>query len=224
MPGGFAVLDDRYPGSYDDNKLILWDAGDPATVLRTAEEVLAGFEHRLVHVDDDELGAALTPAFTAAGYRPAVNLVMAFHGDPPGGEPAAEHLDLETLVPVLRRHWRESLPDAPEPTIEQLARRVETRLRGADLVGFRGVRAADGELAARADLYVHDGVAQIEDVYTALRHRGRGHARTLLRSLLAEAAGGEPVFLVADADDWPKDFYARLGFAGIGRTHTFLRT
>jgi ribosomal protein S18 acetylase RimI-like enzyme len=224
VPGGFAVLDDRYPGSYDDNKLILWDAGDPATVLRTAEEVLAGFEHRLVHVADDELGAALTPAFTAAGYQPAVDLVMAFRGDPPAAEPAAEHLDLETLLPVLRRDWRESLPDAPAETIEQLARRVETRLRGADLVGFRGVRAPGGELAARADLYVHDGVAQIEDVYTAPRHRGRGHARTLLRSLLAEAAGGEPVFLVADADDWPREFYARLGFAELGRTHTFLRT
>jgi ribosomal protein S18 acetylase RimI-like enzyme len=224
VPGGFAVLDERYPGSYDDNKLILWDAGDPATVLRTADEVLAGVEHRLVHVDDDELGAALTPAFTAAGYQPAVDLVMAFRGDPPAGGPAAEHLDLETLLPVLRRDWRESLPDAPEETIEQLARRVETRLRGADLVGFRGVRAPGGELAARADLYVHDGVAQIEDVYTAPHHRGRGHARALLRSLLAEAAGGELVFLVADADDWPREFYARLGFAELGRTHTFLRT
>ncbi|GGP06333.1 GNAT family N-acetyltransferase [Nonomuraea glycinis] len=224
VPGGFAVLDERYPGSYDDNKLILWGAGDPATVLRTADEVLAGCAHRLVEVDDDALGAALTPAFTAAGYQPAVNLVMAFRGDPPAGVPAAEHLDLETLLPVLRGHWRESLPDAPESTIEQLARRVETRLRGADLVGFRGVRATGGELAARADLYVHDGVAQIEDVYTGLRHRGRGHARALLRSLLAEAAGRELIFLVADADDWPREFYARLGFAELGRTHTFLRT
>jgi predicted GNAT family acetyltransferase len=58
-----------------------------------------------------------------------------------------------------------------------------------DLVGFRGVRAPDGEIAARADLYVHDGVAQIESVFTAEEHRGKGYARALMTSLLAEAAG-----------------------------------
>jgi predicted GNAT family acetyltransferase len=94
---------------------------------------------------------------------------------------------------------------------------------GADRVLFRGVRAPGGELAARADLYLHGGVAQIEDVWTAEEHRGRGHARALLSALLAEAAGAELIFLVADAADWPKDFYARLGFAEVGRTHSFQR-
>ncbi|WP_336206511.1 GNAT family N-acetyltransferase [Nonomuraea sp. LPB2021202275-12-8] len=223
VPGGFAVLDDRYPYSYDDNKLIVWDAADPAAVLEAADEVLAERGHRLVNVDSDELGVAFAPAFAAAGYQHAENVVMAFRGDPPAGPPEAEHLDLPALLPVLRRDWRADLPEAGEQTIEQLAARVETRLRGADLVGFRGVRAPDGELAARADLYVHDGVAQIEDVYTTTRHRGRGHARTLMRSLLAEAAGSEPIFLVADAADWPREFYGRLGFAEVGRTHSFLR-
>ena len=33
----------------------------------------------------------------------------------------------------------------------------------------------------------------------------------------AVAAGHELVFLVADADDWPRDLYAKLGFREIGR-------
>jgi predicted N-acetyltransferase YhbS len=33
----------------------------------------------------------------------------------------------------------------------------------------------------------------------------------------AREAGADFVFLVADADDWPKEWYARLGFEPIGR-------
>ncbi|MDF2705219.1 MAG: family N-acetyltransferase [Nonomuraea muscovyensis] len=238
--GGFAVLNDRYPGSYDDNRLIIRPPGTaPATggetspgageapaageVLRMADEVLAGRAHRYVCVDDDALGAAYAPAFAAAGYAHDTNLIMVFRGRPPQDPPPAEHLTLEELLPVLRHDWRELLPDAGKAVVEGLALRVGERLRGADVVQFRGVRDADGRIAARADLYVHDGVAQIESVHTGTRHRGRGHARTLMTALLAEAAGNEPVFLVADDADWPKDFYRRLGFEPLARTHSFLR-
>lgn len=223
VPGGFGVLDDRFPASYDDNKLIVWHGEDPRAVLAAAEEVLAGYGHRLVCVDDDRLGRAFAPAFAAAGYQHEENVLMVFRGEPPR-VPQAEELPLGTLLPVLRETWRESLPEASDEVIEQLAGRTGTRLRGAGRVVFRGVRAADGEVAARADLYVHDGVAQIEDVVTAERHRGQGYGRALMRALVAEAAAqAELVFLVADAHDWPKDFYARLGFAEVGRTHAFVR-
>ncbi|MGI5291099.1 GNAT family N-acetyltransferase [Nonomuraea polychroma] len=226
--GGFAVLDDRYPGSYDDNKLIV-GAGDgpapaPGALLQAADETLADRAHRLVTVDDDRLGTAFADAFAAAGYHHETNVVMAFRGEIPADPPPAEQLGLEDLLPVLRRDWRRSLPQASEQVIDQLARRVETRLRGADVVAFRGVRAHDGEIAARADLYVHGGVAQIEDVFTGEEHRGRGYARTLMNALLAEAAGAELIFLVADDFSWPKDFYARLGFEELGRFHAYLRT
>ncbi|WP_049569603.1 GNAT family N-acetyltransferase [Nonomuraea sp. SBT364] len=224
VPGGFAVLDDRYPGSYDDNKLVVWDGDDPGAVLEAAERALDGRAHRQVNVDDDTLGAAFAPAFAAAGYEHEVNLVMVFRGTPPAEPPAAGRLEVAELLPVLREGWRETLPDASEEVVDSLARRIETRLRGADRVGFRGVRAPDGTLAAHADLYAHGGVAQIESVVTPTRHRGNGHARALMRSLLAETAGSELVFLLADAADWPKDFYARLGFETVGRTHAFLKT
>ncbi|MER6945168.1 GNAT family N-acetyltransferase [Nonomuraea sp. NPDC000554] len=225
VPGGFAVLNERYPGSHDDNKLIVWTGDDPATVIAAADETLAARRHRLVQVDDDDLGRAFAPAFVAAGYDHETNLFMAFQGELPRNPPPAQHLDLETIVPVLREEWRESLPSASDEVVEQLATRVEARLRGADQVGFRGVRAADGELASRADLYLQGGVAQIETVHTSSRHRGQGHARALMTALLAEAgaAGSELIFLVADDADWPKEFYARLGFEPIGRTHAFLR-
>ncbi|WP_052422471.1 GNAT family N-acetyltransferase [Nonomuraea candida] len=280
VPGGFAVLDDRYPGSHDDNKLIIHPAtagspeppatpvdpraagvapavGKPAgealapgkapaagevagearagagevaptagEVLAAADEVLAGRGHRLVCVDDDRLGLAFADAFDAAGYGHETNLVMVFRGPLPHDPPPADRLTLDELAPVLRRDWRRALPQAPDEVIDGLARRVESRLRGADTVGFRGVRAPGGSIAARADLYVHGGVAQIESVFTGEEHRGKGHARALMLALLAEAAEAqaELIFLVADADDWPRHFYARLGFEVVGRTHSFLRT
>ncbi|MFI7127047.1 GNAT family N-acetyltransferase [Nonomuraea sp. NPDC050153] len=239
VPGGFAVLDDRYPGSHDDNKLIVGaefgpvpeaygQARDAAErLLRAADEVLAARGHRLVCVDDDRLGAVLAPTFVAAGYEHETNLIMAFRGPAPSGPPgsvAAERLSFAELLPVLRRDWRHTLPQAPDEVIDRLARRVEGRLRGADAVSFWGVRASDGEIAARADLYEHAGVAQIESVFTGAEHRGMGHARALMTALLAHSAPAELIFLVTDAADWPKDFYAKLGFAEVGRTHAFLRT
>ncbi|MFC4007086.1 GNAT family N-acetyltransferase [Nonomuraea purpurea] len=255
VPGGFAVLDERYPGSHDDNKLIVpsWDGTDSeaaSILLKAADEVLAAREHRLVCVDDDRIGTALAPAFAAAGYTHETNLIMAHRGapppspsSPPSSPPSpspssppsasslpssppsrAERLELAELLPVLRRDWRHTLPEASDEVVDGLARRVEARLLGADTVSFHGVRAPDGQIAARADLYAHGGVAQIEGVFTAAAYRGQGHARTLMTALLAEVAGAELVFLVADADDWPKDFYGRLGFHLLGRTHSFLRT
>ncbi|SDL62298.1 Ribosomal protein S18 acetylase RimI [Nonomuraea maritima] len=223
VPGGFAVLDDRYTGSYDDNKLIVTEAADPGAILAAADEVLAARQHRLVCTDDDRLGAALEPAFTAAGYTHETNLVMTFHGDPPHDPPPAERVDLGELVPVLRGEWRRTLPEATDDVVDGLARRAEARPRGAERVGFYAVRTPEGEIAAHADLYVHEGVAQIESVFTAEEHRGKGYARALLTAVLAEAVDADLIFLVADAADWPRHFYTRLGFTEAGRAHDFLR-
>ena len=40
----------------------------------------------------------------------------------------------------------------------------------------------------------------------------------------ARRAGCDLAFLVADADDWPKDLYRRLGFDDLGRYVKFLST
>ncbi|MFI7612215.1 GNAT family N-acetyltransferase [Nonomuraea terrae] len=236
-PGGFAVLDDRFPGSYDDNKLMVRTAADDTELrgrtagddaagrlLAAADEVPAERAHRLVCVHEDRRGTALAPAFAAAGYAHETNLVMAFRGDAPQDPPRAERLGLDELVPVLRRDWRRTLPQAPADVIDELARRAEARLRGAGTVGFHAIRTAEGEIAARADLYVHSGVAQIENLFTTERHRSRGYARALMAAMLAAAAGAELIFLVADSAGWPRRFYARLGFEEKGRTHDFLRT
>ena len=98
-----------------------------------------------------------------------------------------------------------------------IAKRAETR--------FFGVRV-DGEIVSWTDLYVAQGVGQVEDVTTKAEHRGKGYASAVVLRAAAEArtAGADLVFLVADADDWPKELYRRLGFDTIGRLTKFFLT
>jgi len=99
----------------------------------------------------------------------------------------------------------------------RLARSMEVRHYAAVI---------DGEIASYAGLYLEGDVAQIEDVATLERFRGRGLARAVVLQAAVEArrAGAELVFLVADEADWPRDLYGRLGFDPIGTEHVFGRS
>ena len=83
----------------------------------------------------------------------------------------------------------------------------------------------DGSPAAYATLYSDGTVAQVEDVSTQPRARGHGLARAVVQHAvdLARAEGHELIFLVADADDWPRELYARLGFDPVGHCWALVR-
>ena len=87
------------------------------------------------------------------------------------------------------------------------------------LVAFRcfGVRG-DDRVVSGCHLYSDGVVAQVEDVSTLPECRGRGYARALVSAAIepARAGGHEPVFVVADADDWPQELYRRMGFDAVG--------
>jgi GNAT superfamily N-acetyltransferase len=230
---GFAVLDAEFAASYDHNKLILSRLDDPAEAIATADRVLggAGLSHRLVVVNDDETGQAGAARFADAGYHRETSVFMR-HTGAAGDRPAdpsvrVETVDWPVLEPVDRRTWREQLPTAPDEAIDQLVRRRATRLRGADEVCFLAVRDGAGEVVAHAELYLDraSGVAQIEQVMTLPPHEGRGYARAIMAEGLrrARATRCDLLFLEADAEDWPRLFYARLGYEPVGHTHSFTR-
>ena len=83
----------------------------------------------------------------------------------------------------------------------------------------------DGELASYCELYLHEGVAQVEDVNTleAFRNRGAGRAVVLGAIAEARAAGADLIWLLADADDWPRHLYAKLGFVQVGGAWQFTK-
>jgi ribosomal protein S18 acetylase RimI-like enzyme len=226
VPGGIAVRHAEFPLSQNNNRLIIKEAADPDAVLRAADTVLAGLEHRLVTVYDDGLGKGFVAPMLAAGYQHVPLLAMSFSGDvPPAPVVRVEAVDPGTLIPSLRHEWRAILPNGSQDRINQLAERVAARLKGADEVQFLAVVDDVRRVLARVDLYIQDGIAQIEFVATAPEHRGHGYARAVVHEALrrAHSARCGLVFLLAEELDWPSAWYGRLGFTRIGRVHEFTR-
>jgi GNAT superfamily N-acetyltransferase len=77
-----------------------------------------------------------------------------------------------------------------------------------------------GRVVASGQLRVDGATAAVDSVLTDPAARGRGHADAVLaRALdLAATAGCDLVVLEAAADDWPRHWYGRRGFAELGRT------
>ena len=224
-PGVFAVRNADYVLSHEHNQLIVTGPGtDPAALPGLAARWLGQRRQYAITVLDEEWGERATPVLAEAGYERGTAVVMV--RDTAGcelPEPAAlptEFADLREAVLRQQSEWYEG-----EELIRQLTDRRPTRLRGAEQVHFLAARSADGGVAVWADLYLEPaaGLAQVEDLVTAAPHRRAGHGDTLLGSglALAAAAGIPRLFLLADADGWPREWYARRGFTGIGRSHSF---
>ncbi|RKE21732.1 GNAT family N-acetyltransferase [Streptomyces sp. TLI_171] len=226
VPGGFGVLSERFEYSHEHNQLLLDAPPSGVDVAGLAEQVLGHLRHRRISVFDDASGAALAPGLVAAGYRHEAEVVMVHRGPVPAGGGAAE-VELAELAPALERQWRSWLPWASEESIAQLVNRRTARVAGAERVLTLAARDADGEIGSWADLYQDAaGTAQIEDLATAEDRQRRGLADAVLATALRLAAERAPRglrFLVADAEDWPQQWYARRGFVAVGRTHGFVR-
>ncbi|MFD8595825.1 GNAT family N-acetyltransferase [Kitasatospora sp. NPDC059646] len=228
LPGGFAVLSDRYGYSHEHNQLVLDAPPSGVDVAALADEVLGHLPHRRIAVFDDAAAQALAPVLVAAGYRQELELVMAHRGPLPSAAGRAEQVELAELAPALERQWRSWLPWASDESIGQLVERRNARRAGAERVLILAARDEDGEFGSWADLYQDAaGTAQIEDVATADDRQRRGLAGRVMATALRLAAERAPDglrFLVADAEDWPQQWYARCGFVTVGRTHGFVRT
>lgn len=224
VPGGVAVRHRDYPASYNNNRVLVRGAAEPAELLAAADGVMADLDYRVIVFLDDEPGRAFEGAAVEAGYRPHPLVAMRFEGKTPpeSGIPVVA-LELSVMIEALRTKWRADEPELPEDEVEQLATRVAERCKGAEEVHFLAVTAED-EPVSWADFYRHQGIAQIEYVTTLPAHQGRGYSTAVMRAALRRANGCETVFLFADGDDWPQNWYGRLGFTPVGRFHEYVRT
>ncbi|WP_328719056.1 GNAT family N-acetyltransferase [Streptomyces sp. NBC_00247] len=226
LPGAFAVRDPEFPLSQEHNQLIV-DApdADPAALAGSAAQSLGQREHYRITVVDGPLGERATPALTAAGFSRDSAVVLARQTAGctlPGA--AARPAALAGIREAVFRQQSSWFQD--EELVRQLTDRRAARLRGAEEVLFLAARTPEGHVAAWCDLYLDRaaGLAQLEDLVTAEPYRGQGHGDTLLATglALAAAAGIPQLFLLAEASDWPRNWYARRGFTEIGRSHSFL--
>ncbi|HKP91357.1 MAG TPA: GNAT family N-acetyltransferase, partial [Thermoleophilaceae bacterium] len=73
-----------------------------------------------------------------------------------------------------------------------------------------------GRVVAWCCAYDDGTLYELDDVAVAPSRRGEGLGRELVAGAVALAPPGRVPFLLADADDWPRHLYARLGFATVG--------
>ena len=183
----------------------------------------AGLRHRSIVVDDDELGVRLRPGLEARGWRTEELLVMALRGTPDRPPAAVEIREVTEpeLRPARDRYLR-TAPYGRDPgTRRQL---LAEGARAERAPGLRRIAAiAGGEPVAWCRLYAAEGTAEVDDVVTLEEHRNRGLARAVVLSAAqtAHEGGADLVFLRADAADWPRKLYERLGFATIGQHYVF---
>ena len=218
---GTALYHDGFRVRYDSNFLRVEGSDgtiDGAEVAAECDRLFDGFTHREVIVEDPRRGAAMAPWFAEHGWRVdrLVTLARRAPSDGRGDPGLAEELALDDAIGFAAVVHRESFPRTDPPVIDTLAafRRVLRDRAGARFFGAR----VDSVLAASCELYLHDGTAQIEDVNTLERFRGRGLARAVVLRAAAEAgaSGADLIWLIADDGDWPKDLYAKLGFVRVG--------
>jgi GNAT superfamily N-acetyltransferase len=195
-----------------------------AAIAAAADDVLAGLGHRFVIVEDAGLGARVAPDLVRLGYAAEQHVLMALRR--PRDRPSAPGLAREVGQAELEAVAAATTAEAPhgrDPAVVAALTAGRRLLHAAAPRTRFVVGAVDGQDAAHATLYADGRVAQVEDVVTREAFRGRGLARAVVSLACDLAAGHELVFLVADAADWPKELYARLGFDPVGREWTFTR-
>ena len=226
---GTGVLNADFPRSWAHNFLRVAEGTRPsADELEAEAERLhsaAGHRHRHVVVRDAALGERLSDGFRRAGWQVDRTVYMV-HRRPPeraGDTSAVREISFQEARPALEAFVRGAPYGDSEETVRQLVDRTVLTARAADVRHLAVF--ADGRIASTCQLYTDGRTAQIEDVFTFDGFRGRGYASaTVLRALeLAYAGGHDLAFLEADAEDWPRHLYARLGFDEVARTVSFTR-
>ena len=202
---------------YDMNYLRAEQPAPADELIAEAERLMEDYFHRRVVLErgDD----AVADGFRARGWTVTPHLIMARL------RPPDRHVDTtfvrEVAFPevVPARHavtlgepWGDAeISSLLDEAKQLIMRAVPTRFFAAFV---------DGEIAAYCEVRSRDRVAQIEDVNTLERFRGRGLGRAVVQHAAEEAASAnDVVYLEALADDWPRELYERLGFDVIGERH-----
>jgi len=218
---GTVVRATRYPRYFDFNVVCVED--DPGMsvdeLMAFADEALGSLSHRRIDFDHAEAAEGLKEGFEAKGWR-AFRLVLMRHEHtpPPGPTIAVRELPYDA-VRELRAAWhQEDFPGVDDSGHYAEAREVALRYDAKVLAVCE-----DGAPIAFAQLERHGGAAEIAQVYVGPEHRGRGRGTALTRAAIEAAGDVSDLWIGADADDRPKELYARLGFRPAVTTMQLLR-
>jgi ribosomal protein S18 acetylase RimI-like enzyme len=215
---GVAHFHSLYPAKYALNYLRLDDPGDLTVdeLISHAERIMGARQlgHRRVNGWGDG-GGPFYEEMGEEGWTRDRLIVMA-HGGEIRTRPVVEVVEFsfEDIMPAMIAF--DSAEDQ-NPT-EIAVQLVESRAAVMQAVDTTFLAARiDDEIGGYCELYLGDGIAQVENVMTFPDYRNRGIASSVVNEALrrAYAGGAEVAFLFADSDDWPKELYEKLGFTVV---------
>ncbi len=224
LDGALVVFADSLPLVHDQNKAI-------ATRGMTADEVpalvdavdrvqgAAGLRHRKIAFDDAASCGELADWFGRRGWRQRPLRLMVHRGPVPPDETIGQAVEVDPreLGPAAHAFAAEEPWGRSAEARRQVVAGDVLTGRAVDERAFAVPTGPDGSIVSYCRLYSHDGVGQIENVTTLAAHRRRGHARSLVSlALQTSLPANELTFLVAEGADWPRHFYARMGFVDVG--------
>ena len=225
LPHCTALMTPSLPLVWQLNAVRVEQLDAPADELLEVVEVALGHaSHRKLVVYDEQAGTRLAPLLARQAWNVYRLLVMV--RDRPSerrAEPGVGgEVDRSTGARALAAFRREQ-PFGWQPEAVQQLHQMDVRYGRA--LHARDYAAPVDDPAAACRLYTADGLAQIDEVGTLERRRGRGYATAAVLAAVETALSEkcDPIFLLTDAADWPQQLYARLGFSPIGMLYEFLK-
>lgn len=227
LPFAVCVITEDLPAVYDCNVVTVTNPVPPGILLRSVEKVaaMAGWRHRRVEVDQPSVADRLRAALVDAGYGEEHYATMRLATAPhtlPARVPATAVVDVGAHRDLARRVTAQEPWADSDAIVDQM---LERERRLARVTDARAVVAPPDAPVSRCLLLRHGTIAEVDAVSTLTDARGRGWSTAVVLRAIAEAraAGVDDVVLVADAEDWPRHWYERLGFRVVGRSSAFRR-
>src|SRR3954452_15335833 len=223
---GAAVYSDDLPRVYDANVIRVdrdLDGTSPDELELLAEELQGGLGHRKLMLPGGDAADALATELGERGWTTTRTVVMRYAGPrerDSGDAAAAEEVDPRAVYGARMAALSGRSTDV-QRQVADYTQRLGEAARGRVFAAFAG-----GEVAAFCALLEGDGLGEIDEVTTLERFRRRRLGTAGVEAALGPslAAGHELTFLVAAANDWPRDWYARMGFEEIGWRWEVYRT
>ena len=191
-----------------------------AELVETTDLLLgnAGVEHRKFLSAEEHISNEVARDLVDLGWTrtdlPSMTLRDPSPGELKGNVKELTAKEYECYNRKVVEEFSEGGPDVTDQLV-----RLGTMMATAGNARFFVVEH-EGEYVSGTHLYSDGRTAQIEDVGTLQAWRGRGFAKDLMRHVIKVAfdAGHDLLFLVAEADDWPRTFYERMGFQVVGQS------
>jgi len=218
---GTGLFADSVREVYDLNYVRAETPGDADALAGETNRLMEDFFHTRVVVERPDDASA--DGFRARGWTVTPHLIMAHTREPDRrvDTSGVREVPFESVLPARREAtlgevWGDAeIASLLDDAKRLIMRAVPTRFFAA---------FADGEIASYCEVRSAGGVAQIEDVNTIERFRGRGFGRMIVQHAVDEAKQThDVVYLEALADDWPRELYAKLGFEPLGERHFVTR-